>query len=115
MSSPDRYSFPAQLTAALLRPHLNSRFQVEQAPSVELELIEVDEPPTLPSLELFTLHFLGPVSPCLQQRIHSLHHATLGECHIFLTPISADESGTVYEAVFNRFRPGAARPAARRK
>ena len=82
---------------------------------MELELIEVDEPPTLPSLELFTLHFLGPQSPRLVQGIHPLRHAALGEVNIFLTAISGDESGIVYEAVFNRFRPGAARPAARRK
>jgi len=95
-----------KLNAKMFSGVLHSKFKVqtENTPAMELELCEVSEPPTLPKLELFTLVFRGPASPCLQQRIHCLEHAELGRMHIFLTAIAGDSQGISYEAVFNRMR-----------
>ncbi len=48
----------------------------------------------------FSIVFLGPREPILPQRIYPLTHAELGTREIFLVPISQDEDGTRYEAVF---------------
>ena len=69
-----------------------------------LELIEVTELDVSPRVECFSVHFLGPLKPQLAQQIHRLEHERMGMFEIFLTPISADGQGTVYEAIFNRFR-----------
>jgi hypothetical protein len=54
----------------------------------------------LASREQFSLHFRGPRTPALPQRIYRLEHAQLGTLEIFLVPIGTDSSGTTYEAVF---------------
>jgi hypothetical protein len=85
---------------------LHTRFQVrsgDEAPQT-LELVEVSQPPTPPNIEFFSLHFLGPVTPRLQQRIHRFEHEKLGACDLFLTAIGADEAGTTYEVIFHRVR-----------
>jgi len=95
--------------------HLNSRVFREQlhtkfiavsptAPPVTLELVEVLERDDSPQMELFALHWLGPITPRLAQQTHRLDHEVLGSVEIFLTPISADQMGTLYEAIFHRFR-----------
>ena len=50
--------------------------------------------------EQFSLHFRGPASPVLPQRIYGLQHATLGTLEIFLVPIRRDAAGIIYEAAF---------------
>jgi hypothetical protein len=85
---------------------LHTRFQVragEETPQT-LELMEVSQPPTPPNIEFFSLHFLGPVAPRLQQRIHRFEHEKLGAFDLFLTAIGADEAGTTYEVIFHRVR-----------
>ena len=96
----------AQLNARLCSEQLHTKFRVktEDTAPVELELCEVNEPATLPSLELFTLVFRGPAAPRLPQRIHLLEHPKLGTLPIFLTAIAGDPEGISYEAVFNRVR-----------
>ena len=95
-----------KLNARLMSEQLHTKFKVqtENTAPLELELCEVNEPPTLPRLELFTLIFRGPAAPRLVQRIHLLEHPKLGTLPIFLTPIDADSDGIAYEAVFNRVR-----------
>lgn len=83
--------------------HTRFKVQVDNSSLVELELAEVNERPTSPKIELFSLIFRGPVTPRLAQRIHPLEHDALGKLEIFLTPIGLGESGTLYEAVFHRF------------
>jgi hypothetical protein len=86
---------------------LHTRFQVragEEAPQT-LELVEVSQPATPPNIECFSLHFRGPVTPRLQQRIHRFEHEKLGNFDLFLTVIGADEAGTIYEVIFHRLRP----------
>ena len=85
---------------------LHTPFQVAMDGSspLTLELMAVEEPAAPPHVEVFCLHFRGPSRPVLPQLIHRLQHDRLGSLQIFLTPLSSDESGTVYEAVFNRVR-----------
>lgn len=95
------------LNATIFREQLHSQFKVHQdstAP-IMLELADVVETSQSPKMELFSLSFRGPFRPRLDQRTHCLEHEKLGEIEIFLTPISADQqNGTMYEAVFHRFR-----------
>jgi hypothetical protein len=94
-----------ELNASIFREHLHTRFKVADAgDSVELELVEVQENPTSPRLECYSLHFHGPNSLRMPQGIHRLHHPALGELELFLTAIAGDQGGFTYESVFNRFR-----------
>jgi hypothetical protein len=54
----------------------------------------------LASREQFSLHFRGPRTPALPQRIYRLEHPQLGALDIFLVPIRSDSAGMTYEAVF---------------
>ncbi|HEY2361754.1 MAG TPA: hypothetical protein VGK36_11590 [Candidatus Angelobacter sp.] len=95
------------LNAKTFREQLHSQFKVQQDPAgtITLELADVVENDLSPKMELFSLHFSGPFRPRLDQKTHRVEHEKLGEFEIFLTPISADQqNGTVYEAVFHRFR-----------
>ncbi len=89
---------------------LHTRFKVHlpSAASTSLELVEVIDRDPSPEIELFSLHFLGPLTPRLEQQIHRLEHETLGEFEIFLTAIGAEPGrGIQYECVFHRFRKAA--------
>jgi hypothetical protein len=95
------------LNAKLFREQLNSPFKVQHEPAgtITLELVDVAENDSSPRMELFSLQFRGPFRPRLEQQTHRLEHEKLGEFEIFLTPVSADQqNGTIYEAVFHRFR-----------
>jgi len=95
-----------KLNPKVLSEHLHTKFRVniEGADPIELEIVEITEPQTVPKLELFVLNLRGPCSPRLIQRVHRLEHEKLGAFEIFLTPIAGDQQSTTYEAVFNRFR-----------
>jgi hypothetical protein len=95
-----------KFTAKIFSDHLHTRFKTQAAhvPPVELELSEIEERESSPRVELFFLRFRGPHAPQLPQQIYSLEHEKLGTFAIFLTAISADESGICYESVFNRLR-----------
>jgi hypothetical protein len=95
------------LNAKIFREQLNSHFKVQHdvTETTALELVDVVESDSSPKMELFSLSFRGPFRPRLNQQTHRMEHEKLGEFEIFLTPISADQqNGTVYEAVFHRFR-----------
>jgi hypothetical protein len=95
------------LNAKIFREQLHSQFKVQHSPTetITLELVDVVENDLSPKMELFSLHFRGPFRPRLDQQTHRLEHEKLGEFEIFLTPISSDQqNGTIYEAVFHRFR-----------
>jgi hypothetical protein len=96
-----------QLNAQIFREQLHTRFKVnvEGGEPLVLELNEVEERSDSPAMELFSLHFVGPFTPRLAQKIHRLEHEKLGDFEIFLTAVGADpQQGTVYECVFHRFR-----------
>jgi hypothetical protein len=94
------------LNAGIFSQQLHTQFKLlrEGAEPIPLELIEVKESDPSPKIELFTLHFRGPVAPRMAQQIHRLEHDKLGTLEIFLTAIGADALGITYESVFHRFR-----------
>lgn len=55
-------------------------------------------------MERFSILFEGPGSLRLPQSIYRLQHDSMGEFEIFLVPISGDDKGFRYEAVFNYFK-----------
>jgi hypothetical protein len=101
---------PETLTEEAFRRHLNTKFRVrvETPRPLELELVEVKGYTPLPEehreMERFSAFFQGPPDMLLHQGTHTLEHEGLGELLLFLVPISQNESGFRYEAVFNYFR-----------
>jgi hypothetical protein len=95
-----------QLNAKIFREQLRTSFKVRTTSTQEilLQLVEVEEQ-NRPGMELFSLQFLGPFLPRLQQQTVRLQHEKLGYFEIFLTPLSAEpKQGTLYESIFHRFR-----------
>ena len=79
------------------------RVAVESPEPVELELVEINEPPIdVKGYERFSLIFRGPENYFLQQHTYPLEHEALGLQHIFLVPVGREAGGFRYEAVFNR-------------
>jgi hypothetical protein len=107
------------LNSKVFREQLHTQFKVHAGGQpLLLELVEITDRDDSPvsqqakggaaggraQTESFSLHFRGPLNPRLAQQTHRLDHQRLGGFEIFLTPISADGEGTVYEAIFHRFR-----------
>jgi len=88
------------------KQQLHTSFQVRSGDSepISMQLIDVREPPTAPGSELFCLHFRGPSSPRLPQKIWRFQHEKIGALDLFMTAVGADETGIVYEVVFHRLR-----------
>lgn len=100
---------PATLTEKEFAQHLNSRFQLKLADrELPLELVEVKGYPAGPSeqggMERFSVFFAGPADVRLPQQTYELAHEQMGEFAIFLVPVSGDDKGYRYEAVFNYFK-----------
>jgi hypothetical protein len=99
----------AELTEKEFSRHLHSKFQLELLDrKLELKLVEVKG--YLPQeneqggMERFSTFFVGPGDARLPQSVYSLTHEQMGEFDIFLVPISGDQNGFRYEAVFNYFK-----------
>lgn len=82
--------------------HTSFRVQGANLAPVSLELVAVNEPPSTPGVEVFSLHFHGPSAPRLPQQIWRFQHDTMGAFDLFITAISGDAGGITYEAVFHR-------------
>ena len=84
---------------------VNTKFklEVDEANSIELELVTFDDLGSTTRQEQFSLVFRGPAAPLLPQTIYRLDHGAIGRFSIFLVPIGRDNRGVNYEAVFNRF------------
>ena len=100
---------PADLTEAEFSKHVGSKFLLKLEPqAIELELVEVKG--YLPreneqsGMERFSVFFDGPGNAFLPQSLYALEHEQMGAFEIFLVPISQNERGFRYEAVFNYFR-----------
>ena len=96
------------LTEKDFSPHLNSKFYVEFTDgSIELVLAEVTPYPARPTdqsgMDRFSIFFEG-TGVCLPQNLYHLKHDQMGELDIFLVPVSGDQTGYRYEAVFNSFK-----------
>jgi hypothetical protein len=102
---------PATLTEEEFAKHVNTTFRVrlDAEQSTELELVEVKGYPSKHNehsgMERFSLYFNGPATPFLPQMLYTLNHDQMGEVEVFLVPLSRDEQGFRYEAVFNYFKP----------
>ena len=100
---------PVALTEKEFSRHLNSRFKLTLPDQkLELELTEVKaylpQPNEQGEMERFSIYFDGPGNIYLPQRLYRLEHEQMGEFEIFLVPISGNEKGFRYEAVFNYFK-----------
>ncbi|SRR5258708_32456745 len=84
--------------------NLNTIFRVQINPEreIETELVEVTELRMSAAQERFTVIFRGPNEVPLGQGMWNFAHDKMGEFSLFVVPISRDDSGTSYEAVFNR-------------
>ncbi len=84
--------------------HLGDTFRYTGAgeESIDLKLSEANGLTKPPSAERtpFSLLFIGPSEPLLEQQIHTLHHEKLGELSLFLVPLGPGSGGFQYEAVF---------------
>src|SRR2546428_13112570 len=95
---------PTSLTHEAFTQHLNSKFQVtdDAGTLLSLELIEVSEHKLSRRQEQFSAVFRGPNESFLGQGMRPFEHDQMGKFELFIVPISRDERGTCYEAVFNR-------------
>ena len=84
--------------------HLNSKFRIrfDESQSVEIELAEVSELSTSARQARFSVVFRTSNEFFLGQGMRLLEHDVMGQFELMLVPIGRDESGTSYEAVFNR-------------
>src|SRR5215813_3750228 len=102
-------SMSAPLTEIEFSRHLNSKFmlKLDGQPEIELELVEVKgylpQESEHQGMERFSIFFDGP-GTYLRQRVYHLEHDQMGEIELFLVPISGDQRGYRYEAVFNYFK-----------
>jgi hypothetical protein len=84
--------------------NLNTRFRVipNDSPAIEMELIEVVDRRSTPKQEQFSLLFRAPKDALVQQGTYRLEHDRLESGDLFLVPVSRDDTGAYYQAVFNR-------------
>ena len=98
----------AQLTEAEFSKHVNTKFRVAVEPTVELELTEVkgylSRAHEETGMERFSAFFRGPSDRYLEQKIYPIEHDQMGAFELFLVPVSQDQSGFRYEAVFNYYK-----------
>lgn len=94
------------LTHADFVPHVNTKFQLQlpSAAALEVKLIKAEEYTSAPHQERFALFFLAPPEMPVQQGTYQLEHEQLGTGALFLVPVTNDEEGLCFEAVFNRRR-----------
>jgi hypothetical protein len=96
-----------KLTVSDFEGHVEAPFPVDLPGGGPVELRLIDARAFGEAIEPgrrrpFSLIFLGPDRPMLEQRIHSLGHPTLGPLEIFLVPIgpAKDRPGLRYQAIF---------------
>lgn len=99
MSALSRAEFAAQIGT-------DFKVHLQGGPECDLHLESAEEErkgkpgPT----EQFSLLFRGPLEPFLPQASYSMQHPVLGDQDIFITALSKDPQGYVYQAAFNRLR-----------
>jgi hypothetical protein len=95
---------PIHLTKATFEQNLNTKFWLfeENAEPYAMDLIELANGHSSLRQEQFSLRFRGDRNKVFPQRIYPMKHDSIGEFDLFLVPIGRDDTGTYYEAVFNR-------------
>ncbi len=82
---------------------VNTKFSVNGFnENVELELFEVSGHQLTSNQERFALYFRGALDQFLEQKLYLLSNEQFPSAEIFLVPISQNEEGFTYQAVFNR-------------
>ena len=86
--------------------YANTKFltQYDEVRGVELELVEVSDLKQSARQEQFAIVFRGPLDTFLGQGTRCFRHEEMGQFELFLVPISQDDKGFCYEAIFNRIR-----------
>jgi hypothetical protein len=98
----------SNLTEKEFSKHLNTKFKVAIEQPIELELTQVKS--YVPrgneqtGMERFSAFFVGPLEIPLGQASYPMEHEGMGSFDLFLVPISRDDKGSRYEAVFNYFK-----------
>jgi hypothetical protein len=94
----------ADLTHEEFSKHLKAKFgiRISEERAIEAELAEVSEHLISPRQERFSLVFRTSNEVTLAQGMHRFEHDGMGPFELFIVPIERDETGTLYEAVFNR-------------
>lgn len=69
--------------------------------TIPLKLIECKDSSGHNGHEQFSLLFHGPNQFVLPGRTYQLRHERIGKFDLFLVPLSSDEDGLYYEAVFD--------------
>jgi hypothetical protein len=94
------------LTHEAFSEQLGTKFDVQLEPdkSVGLELAEISQLKQSGRQEQFSIVFRGPNEIPLEQGTHQISHHKFGKLEIFIVPISQDERGYRYQAIFNRLR-----------
>ena len=100
----------AILTAKEFLNYVNTSFlaTIDGGKEANLELVEVktysSKQEEQSGMERFSVYFTGPLEPHLPQGLYRLEHNQMGDFEIFLVPISRNDEGFRYEAVFNYFK-----------
>ena len=96
------------LTEKEFSKHVNTKFRVAIDPPAELDLTDVkgylSREHEETGMERFSLFFRGPGDRYLRQQIYPLEHEQMGAFELFLVPVSQDQDGYRYEAVFNYYK-----------
>jgi hypothetical protein len=74
----------------------------DQADGFDLLVEQVSELKTVEGQESFSVYFRGPGDRLVRQATYPMEHERLGRLEIFIVPISRDNEGIRYEALFNR-------------
>jgi hypothetical protein len=84
--------------------HINSKFKIYRTNEevFEAELVEVAELRNNDSLYCFAVEFLLPAEFGFEQRIYKIEHPEMETMELFIVPVGQTESGTRFEAIFNR-------------
>ena len=86
--------------AAQLNTNFRTKFNDDKY--TDLELIKVTDRTAPAGYECFSIFFRAPNDVPIAQKMFSLEHDQMDTMNIFLVPISQDQAGIVFEAVFNR-------------
>jgi hypothetical protein len=92
------------VTHADFAQQLNTKFQiqVDADKRIDLTMVELSELKLSPRQEQFAIVFRGPLEVFLGQGMRDFEHEQMGKLPLFIVPISKDDEGVYYEAVFNR-------------
>src|SRR2546423_3728711 len=94
---------PEIFTLEMFQGQLNTKFQMHfsDSQSAEVELVTAKDVGSSDRQKQFSLVFKAPNEAPILQGIYRVDHEKLGDLDLFLVPISRDESGVCYAAIFN--------------